>query len=81
MKLKCLEYGRTHMPQPGFLCKKKKTGVKQQRDGIVSLPSVCFVIFVFVTQYFLSFLFQSNYLRDTRENLPGSKSKLKFRVE
>lgn len=53
MKLKSLVYGWTHMPQPGFLCKKKKnlTGVKQQRDGIVSLPRVCFVIFIFVTQY------------------------------
>lgn len=55
MKLKSLVYGWTHMPQPGFLCKKKTTknltGVKQQRDGIVSLPRVCFVIFIFVTQY------------------------------
>lgn len=55
MKLKSLVYGWTHMPQPGFLCKKNKkknlTGVKQQRDGIVSLPRVCFVIFIFVTQY------------------------------
>lgn len=54
MKLKSLVYGWTHMPQPGFLCKKKKkklTDVKQQRDGIVSLPRVCFVIFIFVTQY------------------------------
>lgn len=55
MKLKSLVYGWTHMPQPGFLCKKKPkknlTGVKQQRDGIVSLPRVCFVIFIFVTQY------------------------------
>lgn len=64
---------------------KKLAGVKQQRDGIISLPSVYFVIFIFVTQYqttlLVCFLFQSNYPRDTRENLPGSKSKLKFRVE